>query len=602
MFFTKFNPMTPEEVDTKVSATPKAETGLEPSTLLEGKQISLKLKGEFAPEQLDYVFDSGFTLSLTENGKTYKGVPYNALQVRDNIVLLTHIIPDTSRGWHIVVDLKTSLVTAFETWFGITVPVGGSLDGVRKPTHNRDIPREVQRHYHFGYVDSGQSAPEKLHTTTNRIEGRGMHWKFYCGSEWLTYFPSVVCSTTVLLDNPLDDVTITYPSDYLRVNDEVFIYAKWGVEFGGEMWLEVLDLFELKAIGVKFGFNECDEFEYNMHSAVLTVTGDAAHLEKITVNGDKEPPMARLENKKGARYAYRPKDYDIPMTKDEVRESAKNKVIYDFSGPNIMMSTNCLEHNYNLVGKQFKLKYDHVQTPYAWSAKNTPEKLIQEYEYDFIDDTILKWREPGGTWHEEKYICFEPAKDIYFFSHMLTDDPYHANVTHAVDISTGLSTCIYGRIGSWTSDWEVGATCLFGIAEGDGIAPAPFSKRHGFTTDLVGKTYAWAYSDTMSSIHVYSSPNSYSWTIFQDDNSGGATWSSPAFYIKLRDDAYIFQWTEENCNGSQGLICFNPRIMHDSGFSFGINHERVYLNLMGAYARNLGTFDVMKYFDKKATI
>jgi hypothetical protein len=332
-----------------------------------------------------------------------------------------------------------------------------------------------------------------------------------------------------------------------------------------------------------------------MHSAALTVTGDAAHLEKITSNGDKVPPMASLKGK-GARYAYRPRDIDIPMNKSQAHEAAKTLRIFDFSGPNIMMSGNRLAFSYGLVGRQFSLTYDHVETPYAWSAKNIPDDLIRSYDYSIDNKETLKWRAHDGEWHEEKYICFEPAKDIYFFAHMLTGDPDFASVAHAVDVSTGLSTGIYARVGSWTSEWEIGATCLFGAAAGEGIAPAPFSKRHGFTTDLVGKSFAWAYSDTMSSIHVYSSPNSYSWTIFQDDNSGGPSWSSPCFYIKLRDDAYLFQWVEENCNGSQGLVCYNPRILHDGGFFFGLNHTGLSLNITGAYARNMGTFDVKKYF------
>ena len=601
MFFTNFNPMTTEDVDAKVAASPKAGTGLTPSTLLAGKTLKFKFDGEFAPAQLDYAFGDDFTLTLNENGTEFKAVQYNALQIRDSIVLFTHIIPGSSRGWHIVYDTKTELATAFETWFGITVNVGMDMAGTRPPTHTRDIPREVQRQYHFGYNDTGKTAPEKRHTTTNRLEGRGMHWKFVCGGEWLTYFPSVVCSTTVLLDAPQDTITVTYPSDYIRISDEMFIYAKWGVEFGGEMWLEVLDLFDLTATGMKFGFDVNDKFNYHMHSANLTVTGDAAHLEKITLNGDKEPPMASLSGK-GARYAYRPKDMDIPMTKAEAHEAAKTQRIFDFSGPNIMMSGFRLEMNYDLVGKQFSLAYDQVRTPYAWSEKNIPEKLVKAFEYDIIGNETLKWREPGGQWNEERYVCFEPAKDIYFFSHMLTGDPDFACVAQAVDISTGLSTCIYARIGSWISEWEAGATCLFGTAKGEGIAPSPFSTRHDFTTDLIGKSYAWAYSENMSSIHVYSSPNSYSWTIFQDDNSGGATWSSPGFYIKLRDDAYLFQWVEENCNGGQGLVCFNPRIMHDGGFFYGVNHGGLGLNVTGAYARNLGTFDIMKYFDSKPTL
>ena len=595
MFFTDYNPMTTDEIDKKIAAAPKAVSAFCECKCLEGKSLKLKFDGEFAPTQLDYIFTDGKNLTVNENGTQYNA-QYTAVCIKST-VLFTHIIPGTSRGWHVIYDTASGLVTAFETWFGITVPVGMDLNGTREPTGHRDIPREIQRHYHLGYVDDGQRTPSKLHTTTNRLEGRGMHWKYDNGDECLTYFPSVICSTTVSLNAPLDDVTVTYPSDFIRMNDEMFIYAKWGAEFGGEMRLDVIDLFDMKAVGMRFGFDESDELVYSVNSAALTVTGDAAHLENISNNGDKAPPMASLKGK-GARYAYRPRDIDIPMTKSEAHSVAATKRILDLNGASIMSSANILEIKHDMVGRKFKLSYDHVQTPYAWSVANTPDDLITEFEYDFSGRETLKWRRAGGEWSEEKYVCYEPAKDIRFYSHMLTGDPDFGNVTHAVDFSTGLATCVYARIGSWRSEWEVGATCLFGTAQGEGIAPAPFSKRHGFTTDLVGKSYAWSYSEMMSSIHVYSSPNSYSWTIFQADNSGGATWSSPCFYIKLRDDAYLFQWVEENCNGGQGLVCFNPQIMHDSGFFFGIMNEALSLNLTGAFARDLGTFDVMKYFDK----
>ena len=634
MFFQKFNPMTEEEVIKKVSAAPMAESarsrvdpgGDSPCRDLANRRFCLKFNGEFAPAQLDYDFGDDCTLAVAENGEHYYNVPYNAMPLRRGVILFTHIVPGTSRGWHIIADTETSLVTAFETWFGVTTPVGGNLAGTRPPDCYRDIPREVQRHYHFGYIDSGQGAPEKLHTTTNRIEGRGLHWRFDDGGECLTFFPSVVCSTAVWFGEPYEDLTITYPSDYIRIDDELFIFAKWGVEYGGEMWLEVVDMSEMRAIGVKFGFNADDVFEYKMHGAILTLTGDAAHLEQIARHGDKAPPMAMLKNAKGARYAYRPRDIDVPMSREEAYEAAKTRRIYDFSVPN-NMAGNCLPFNYSLSGKRLGLVYDHVETPYAWSAKNTPDQLPLAYEYEFIDGETLKWRVPengrqaqaAGSqtpesacrsssfacrlsscgWRTEKYVCFEPAKDIYFFSHMLTGEPDFACVAQAVDFSTGLATCVYARIGSWTSEWEAGATCLFGAALGEGVAPAPFGRRHGFTNDLVGKCYAWSYSEQANSIHVYSSPKSYSWTIFQADNSGGASWSSPGFFIKLRDDAYLFQWVEETCNGIQSVVCFNPLIMHDSGFSYGVNrHGGLQLSVMGAYARKLGAFDIMKYFDK----
>ena len=596
MFFTTFNPMTTEEVDAKVAAAkPKGGDGI--GGVLAGKRFKLKLTGEFAPSQLDYSFGADGTLRVTENGEEYAAVPYGTIQPRCGIVLFTHTIPGTSRGWHIVIDMETSLTTAFETWFGITVPVGGDIMGTRPPTHYRDIPRETQRQYYFGYVDDGRLAPEKLHCTTNRIEGRGLLWEYYDGRRCLTFFPSVACSTFVSLDEPSDMLAVTYPSDFICVNDELYIYAKWGVEFGGEMWLNVIDFSVLKAVGVKFGFNEKDEFEYGLYTAALTVTGDAAHLEMITDYGLK-PPMSAFLKGKGARYAYRPMDIDVPMTRAEAFEAAKKKTLYNLDEAEFM-GANRLPFSHHLVGKRFALAFDHVETPYAWSAKNTPERLPLAYEYDFASHDELKWREPGGEWQTEKYRCFEPAKDIYFFSHMLTGFPDFANVTQAVDFSNGLATCVYARIGSWTSEWEASATCLFGTASGENIALPPFGKRHGFTTDLVGKSYAWSYSNQGNSIHVYSSPVSYSWSIFQPDNAGGATWSCPCFFIKLRDDAYLFQWIEEKCNGIQSIVCFNPRTMHDSGFSYGVNrHSGLQLNVMGAYARRLGSFDIMKYYDK----
>ena len=54
-----------------------------------------------------------------------------------------------------------------------------------------------------------------------------------------------------------------------------------------------------------------------------------------------------------------------------------------------------------------------------------------------------------------KICSFEPAKDIILFSHMLTGDPNYANVTQAVDFSTGLATTVHAQIGSWNSEWEI---------------------------------------------------------------------------------------------------------------------------------------------------
>ena len=180
---------------------------------------------------------------------------------------------------------------------------------------------------------------------------------------------------------------------------------------------------------------------------------------------------------------------------------------------------------------------------------------------------------------------------------MLTGDPDFANLTHAVDFTNGLATTVRARIGSWRSWWEVGSEVRFGTLQYGDLA-APFARRHHFTDDLVGRCYAWSYSKMLNSIHMYSAPESYSWTILREDGSGGPTWSSPCWFVKLRPDAYLFQWVEENCNGKQGLVVINPRILHDGGFFFGVGTEGLSLNTTGAYGRELGRCDILKYFGK----
>jgi hypothetical protein len=368
MFFTGFNPMTEEEIIQKVSAKPKADGSASPAALA-GLSFVVRLEGEFAPAQLEYTLRDADTLTVVENGAIYDA-PYSAAQL-GRVAVLTHLIPGTSRGWHLVIDTKTFALTAFETWFGIEVPVGGDLFGLRQPTGTRSIPREIQRHYHFGWADTGgNKKPEKLHATTNRLEGRGLHWKYAYGYELLTFFPSVVCSTLVELSDPLGGITMTNPSDYIIIDDEYYIYARWEVEFGGKMWLEVVNFFDMKAAGFSFGFGEDDTLCYAMHTADLEITGDAAHLENITSFGDKEPPMATLRGK-GARYAYRPRDIDLPMTSEQVhRHAAESQHIFDFSN-NIMASGNCLPFSDYLAGKKFKVRLDgeaHAAAPGAGSA------------------------------------------------------------------------------------------------------------------------------------------------------------------------------------------------------------------------------------------
>jgi len=592
MFFTKFEPMTKEAVDAALGKAGAAAG--ESCPVLKGMKFALKLEGEFAPKTLKYEIKDEKELTVTE-GRKKTSAPYAAIS-QGPITLLTHLIPGTDRGWHIVIDRRSWAVAAFETWFGITVPVGGDLFGMREPDHYRDIPREIQRQYYFGWLDKGDNEkPAKLMTTTNRIEGRGLHWCYDSGYEILTFNPSVVCTTLTELGGEMGGITMTNPADYIRIDDENYVYARWEVEFSGKMWLEVMNFFDFTAAGVELGFEEDNSLTYRLHRAKLDLTGDAAHLETITSFGDKEPPMPALAASKGGRYSYRPADIDVPMTRQEALQHAKEQQAIFGGGQNIMASGNNLAPNFDLVGKKFKVWNDNEKYAQApWSGdKGSP------WEYEIVDEGTLKWRHGGRNWKKEKYMCFEPDKGLYFFAHILSGDADYSMAAQIIDVQTGLATTIKTGIGNWHSEWEAGANVLFGTVEIPGGPKAPFARRHHFTDELVGRSFAWAYSDTMSSIHVYSSPESYSWTIFQGDNSGGATWSSPCFYIKLRPEVYLFQWVEENCNGSQGLVIMNRKTQHDGGFFYGVSHNGLMLNITGAFMRELGKFDIQKYFDRQ---
>jgi hypothetical protein len=254
-----------------------------------------------------------------------------------------------------------------------------------------------------------------------------------------------------------------------------------------------------------------------------------------------------------------------------------------------MSSKNTMEASDYMVGAKFTLRYDDGP---AW-------------EYNIVDVNHLKWRAEGEkAWHTELYEGYEAAKDIVIFSHICTGTHPLRNLTHAVDFSNALTTCVDAQVGNGRKPWEVGHKGIFGVLEMEGGPLPPAVERHGFTTELVGQAFAWTYSNIMQSIHVYSSSNSYSWTIMLERNAGGWMWSSPCLYVKLRDDAYLMSWTEDTCNGNQGTFILNPWLMHDGGFFFGIGENPgtpsdLHLTAMGAYARPLHGFDIMKYFNKK---
>ncbi len=570
-FYNRYTALTLEQIREKLTPV-RAPEGAGPGWEgLAGREYRLVQDNGLT---LRYFFGRD-TLTMVENGGEPVEAPYAARELC-GIVLVSHMIPGTVRGYNLILDEPRGLTTVYEVWFGGFEP----------------DKREVWREYSFGYIDTGAEPPAERHSLTNRIEGTGTHWNDDDGREMLYFFPSVIWSAYIELSNPKGGITITAPSDFFKIDDSLYIYSRAEQEYSGCFTLEVIDMMTVRHIGVRLGFDINDELDYRMYEGSGEWTGRSTNLEILTDYGTKIPFSEQhlkvlAAAGKGARPSYRPRFMHKDYTQEEVDEIIRTNTRL-FKGTSIMTSRNTMEVTEYMVGKKFILRYDDSD---AW-------------EYEIIDRNHLKWRLEGSEeWQEELYEGFEAAKDLVIFSHICTGSKPLRCPTHSVDFSNALATVVDAKLGNGRKPWEIGHEAKFGVLEIEGGPTPPVTRRHGFTRELLGKAYAWTYGDHMQSIHCYTSPESYSWTIILAGNTGGFMWSSPCLYVKLREDAYLMSWTEDACNGNQGIFILNPRLMHDAGFFFGIGDTEgtpdLHLHAMGAFARPLAGFDLDRYFEER---
>ncbi len=579
----KYTKLTKGQIDKKLESTtagPKCAS--EFSGALAGK--SMKLVLDNGPV-LNYAFKDKRKLTLAEGSGSPVEAGYGALTLKQ-MVFFSHMIPGTERGFNVFIDSDTNLVTVFEVWL--------CSDKKEVTLSRKEVgldPREVQRQIYFGYVDvPGKEAPKNRHATTNRIEGKGMYWKQDTGIETLEFYASVVSSNFVELTRHVDDLSYCAPSDYVLINDNMFIYERTECEFSGIFTLFVADLFAEAQAGVRLGFNEKDELEYYMFRGTGKVVGQLAYLEPFDNHG-KQPMFVQAKTDpqapgKGQRMVYRPvRDFQY-MTDEEVHQAAlkSTKAFGGAGGAPQMMNNNNMPFTDMLVGKEFTLRYDNGGP--VW-------------HYKFTEKFKLKYREDKETqWHEEDYRAYEADEKLVWFAHILTDSKPRASVAIAVDLLNGLTTCIYSHMGTKYYGNETTYRAIFGVAEGEGFE-APWYMRHEFTDELVGHAFSWSYSDQMTSMHLYTSPHSMSWTIFTDNQTMGAQWGSPCLFVKLRDGVYIFCQNEEACNGAEMIELINTKISHDCGFGYSGGAQGVNLGLTGAIGRHIGQFDIKKYYGPK---
>ena len=540
---------------------------------------------------LNYEFTSQNRLTLSENGGANIQAGYGALTIKGGVVF-SHMIPGAQKGYNVFVDLETDLVTVIEVWFSSGLRIGTQA--------KNDLiveDRETQREVYFGYIDvAGQKPPEVRHHRTNRVDGRGLHWKQDTGIETLEYYISVSSVNFVELTRHTDYLGFCSPADYILINDNLFIHNRSEAEFSGIFTMFVMDLFSVTQAGVRLGFNERDELEYYMFRGKGEIIGHIARLEPFSEHGrdgmgvlPKDPQAAPA---RGQRQVYRPVRTFPRMTDEEVHAAALERTVA-FGGvagvdaPQMTMAGHNMPFSDKLVGKEFTLRYDRIG----------PVR-----HYRFQEKYKLSYRDDGETqWQEADCRVYEADANLFFFSHLFIDSKPRASAQVVVDLANGLTTCIHSRMGTAYYGNETTYYPLFGVMEMAGIHP-PRYKRHELTYELVGRCISMSWSDQMTSMHLYSSNQSMCWTIFTDDQTRGSQWSAPCIFIKLRPNVYMISINEEACNGAQMIEMINLKTMRACGFGFSGGARGVSLSLTGALVRNIGRFDATKFLGPRADI
>jgi hypothetical protein len=521
---------------------------------------------------LNYTFGRTNRLSVAENGGGSVEAGYGTLTL-SNVALVSHLIPGTQRGYAVVIDQNTNLATVFELWFS------GYQDN-----------REVQREIYYGYVEQpGQMAPKTRHVTTNRVEGKGFYWKQDNGAETLEFYPSAAYSNFVELSRLGGELGFCAPSDYIKINDDLYFYTRTECEFSGTFTAYVMDLNRVEQAGVRLGFDANDALEYYLFRGKGEWLGQLAQFEKFgDENGMPVPPAAAGQTPaKGARRVYRPLKTMAKMSKAEVDAACAKKttVFAPASGPGALMGANRGPSTNWLAGKTLNLRYDDAPG----------------MEYRFDDGETLHWRKEGtSNWTSARYQAWESTPGVILFGHLLEGTPNHDGHSVVADFHQGLVTRFNGYLNTPYFANEAGVKTLFGVIEMEGVI-APKYNRHHFTDEMVGRAVSQNYAPGLTSMHLYTTPHSLSWIIFTDADAGGLEWSGPAAYVKIRDGLYFIYWLEEACNGTLGTILVNLHTMRDVGVGYSCGTNGLSMSAVGAHERLAGRFDITRFYQVRTS-
>ena len=553
--------LTQEQVKTAVNAFAPAAPAASPR--FADKAFYFALDGG---ESLRCEFNKdGSNITVRGLGASNGKVPYAALEL-GSVFLIAYQVPGALTSHIAVCDTESRLATVYETWLcGEGVPA-----------------REVCREVHHGYI-TGREVPNHRPSPTKRLVGKAVRWNGDLGSS-LSIYATFMASSFVPDGS---NQTFTAPTDYFEFDYHTYLYSRCEVEFSGELVLEVFDLHTMKLIGVRLGITKNDNFEFRPYTASGKLLGQFAAYGPFGLEYDQPPRFSRRpsggENAapppmpKGARIAYRPFQMVHKMTLEEVRDLAARTGAWKGAFAGTGKEKRCMPTSEIMLGhKVFNLNFDGKVFSYRITGKfETQFKLA-----------------PGDDWRTERCEAFEADEGLAFFTHAFDGQKPTEVYQYAIDFKTGLATCLISRLNNEKYPREPTQEWLFGYIDSNEKGFKAPAERHSFTDELVGRSFTWTYTDDMCSQHIYSTGESYSWSILMN-GIPGMMWSSPCKYVKIRDDVYMMSWIEHRSAGTQGLYLFNLKTMHDCGTCFGITHDQIFeYNTFGAEARSAGSIQM----------
>ena len=256
---------------------------------------------------------------------------------------------------------------------------------------------------------------------------------------------------------------------------------------------------------------------------------------------------------------------------------------------------------YELSGKRFELVMDDGY----------------DRTLDFIDNKTLQFG-PAGEEKVYTYECLKPAEDCYFVNFEDMSLYPRVGITLVLDLEQDLVTMTLAYLGQDPKIPKMPATeFVFGaIRREDGTVPRI---RHGYTSDLVGKSIDWYYG-SFNIAHVYATERYYrvAFTpraierirrndpdMFQappegTDRPAMDIYEDYLSVIKIRDQVYLVGLLESilarrNGHGASLLVLMNLDEMHDVGRSFNITEEGTYENYtFGAFGNFYDASEMLK--------